>query len=81
MHVLVLMSHPMACFLLYLQSAAREAAVMAEVGPGGLLASDFQLSQRLARLSVQQVRMSLAHDPAQLCVHQASHALRAATSS
>lgn len=28
---------------------------MAEVGPGGLLASDFQLSQRLARLSVQQV--------------------------
>ena len=39
-----------------LQSAAREAAVMAEVGPGGLLASDFQLSQRLARLSVQQAR-------------------------
>lgn len=38
-----------------LGSAAREAAVMAEVGPGGLLASDFQLSQRLARLSVQQV--------------------------
>lgn len=29
---------------------------MAEVGPGRLLASDFQLSQRLARLSVQQVR-------------------------
>ena len=31
---------------------------MAEVGPGGLLASDFQLSQRLARLSVQQVSLS-----------------------
>lgn len=36
-------------------SAAREAGVFAEVGPGGLLASDFQLIQQLARLSVQQV--------------------------
>ena len=44
-----------------LQSAAREAAVMAEVGAGGLLASDFQLSQRLARLSVQQVKCALRH--------------------
>ena len=33
---------------------------MAEVGPGGLLASDFLLSQRLARVSVQQVGAHLS---------------------
>ena len=30
--------------------------MFAEVGPGGLLPSDFQLVQQLARLSVQQAR-------------------------
>eukprot|EP00208_Stichococcus_sp_RCC1054_P009055 CAMPEP_0206150144 /NCGR_PEP_ID=MMETSP1473-20131121/38148_1 /ASSEMBLY_ACC=CAM_ASM_001109 /TAXON_ID=1461547 /ORGANISM="Stichococcus sp, Strain RCC1054" /LENGTH=502 /DNA_ID=CAMNT_0053547637 /DNA_START=817 /DNA_END=2325 /DNA_ORIENTATION=- len=38
-----------------LGSAAREAGVFAEVGPGGLQPSDFELVQQMARLSVQQV--------------------------
>ncbi len=46
------------------QSAAREAGVFAEVGLGGLLPSDFQLVQQLARLSVQQARHSPPLPPA-----------------